>query len=318
MINKVKKFLGNNVIFTLFLIIILITAGWMVWKSTLVKAIARVETINSIAKSEIEYQVKNEEETENNRFEYTDVGTFYHSPSGVVEGPFQYLYTDEFYFSWDTIARYIGDNGRYGYLNKDGSLITEPIFLEAAEFQDGSARVCQEEGKIYYIDENATRITKDYCDGSLTFEMQGEFARVQTADGTWGIINRKDEMILSGADSIEELPMVTCLGSAVIDGKAVLFELDPFDGEEEIRIIAYYDAFAKISYVYCGEFAFVWTEDGKKGVVDYKGDIIVPAEYQDIEFEYLGDDLIMDNLIFIAQDTKGMRHVIKAKGVDFV
>lgn len=318
MINKVKKFLGNNVIFTLFLIIILIAAGWMVWKSTLVKAIARVETINSIAKSEIEYQVKNEEETENNRFEYTDVGTFYHSPSGVVAGPFQYLYTDEFYFSWDTIARYIGDNGRYGYLNKDGSLITEPIFLEAAEFQDGTARVCQEEGKFYYINENATRITKDYCDGPLTFEMQGEFARVQTTDGTWGIINQKDEMILSGADSIEELPMVTCLGSAVIDGKAVLFELDPFDSEEEIRIIAHYDAFVKISYVYCGEFAFVWTADGKMGVVNYTGDIIVPAEYQDIDFEYLGDDLNMDNLIFITQDTKGMRYVIKAKGVDFV
>lgn len=125
-------------------------------------------------------------------------------------------------------------------------------------------------------------------------------------------------MILSGADSIEELPMVTCLGSAVIDGKAVLFELDPFDSEEEIRIIAHYDAFVKISYVYCGEFAFVWTADGKMGVVDYKGDIIVPAEYQDIDFEYLGDDLNMDNLIFIAKDTKGMQHVIKAKGVDFV
>lgn len=105
MINEVKKFLGNNVIFTLFLIIILIASGWMAWKGTLITAITRVETINSIAKNEIEYQVKNEEETENNRFEYTDVGAFYHSPSGVVAGPFQYLYADEFYYSWDTIAR---------------------------------------------------------------------------------------------------------------------------------------------------------------------------------------------------------------------
>ena len=54
------------------------------------------------------------------------------------------------------------------------------------------------------------------------------------------------------------------------------------------------------------------------GVVDYKGDIIVPAEYQDIMYEHIGDDLRMDNLIFIAQDTKGIHHVIKAKGDDFV
>lgn len=318
MINKVKKFLGDNMVLTFFMLVSLVVIGCITWKYTLVKAVNSVETINSISKNDAECLVKSGETSGDHCFEYTDVGTFYHSPSGVVAGPFKYLYTDEFYFSWDTIARYIGDNGLYGYLNKDGSLITEPIFLDAAEFQDGTARVCQEDGKVYYIDENAKRITKDYCDGSLTFEMQGEFARVQTNDGTWGIINQKDEMIFSGADSIEELPMVTCLGSAVIDGKAVLFELDPFDSEEEIRIIAHYDSFVKISYVYCGEFAFVWTEDGQSGVVNYKGDIIVPAEYQDIKFEYLGDDHNMDNLIFIAQDTKGMRHVIKAKGVDFV
>ena len=299
MIYKLKKFFEDNVIFTFFMIIVLIVVSCMVWKNTLAKAVNSVETINSISKSNADYLVKSEEESEDERFEYTDIGIFYHSPSGVVAGPFQYLYTDELCFSWDTIARYIGDNGLYGYLNKDGSLITEPIFLEATEFQDGTARVCQENNKIYYIDENASRITRDYYDGSLAFEMQGEFARVQTDDGTWGVINRRDEMILSGADSIEELPMVTCLGGAVIDGKAVLFELDPFAGEEEIRIISHYDAFVKISYVYCGEFAFVWTEDGQMGVVDFKGDIIVPAEYQDIKYEYLGDDLNMDNLIFI-------------------
>lgn len=148
--------------------------------------------------------------------------------------------------------------------------------------------------------------------------MQGTFARVQTEDGKWGIINQKDEMIMSRADLIEELPMVTCLGSAVIDGKAVLFELDPFEGDDEIRIIARYDSFVKISYVHCGMFAFVWTEDGLMGVVDGYGDVIVPAEYQNIEFEFIRDDFTMDNLMFIAQDSEGLTHVIKAKGEDFI
>lgn len=141
------------------------------------------------------------------RFEYTPFGIVYHSPSGVDADPFKFLYTDEFYFSWNTIARYIGDNGMFDYLNEDGRLLTEPIFIEAAEFQDGTARVRQENGKINYIDAETNRITKDYHDGS------------------WRIINRKEEMILSGANMIEELLLVAGLGSAIVDGKAVLFEL---------------------------------------------------------------------------------------------
>lgn len=140
MINKVKKFLGDNVIFTFLLIILLIVAGCVAWKYTLVKAITSVETINSISKSDADYPVKSEEAAEDSRFEYTAFGTIYHSPSGVVAGPFPYLYAHDFYCSWDTIARYIGDNGVYGYLKKDGGLLTEQIFLEVSEFQDGTAK----------------------------------------------------------------------------------------------------------------------------------------------------------------------------------
>lgn len=318
MIKKMKVFLANNVMLTIFLVVILIITGCVTWKCTMRFVIDRVQPINCIDDRNEDY-VDNEMNTSSdNRFEYTADGTVYHTPSGVDAGPFNYLYTDEFYFSWDTIARYIGDNGKYGYLNKDGSLLTEPIFVDAAEFKDGTARVQQEDGKIYYIDKDAKRITKDYQDGASTFEMQGLYCRVQTEDGNWGIINRKDEMIFSGADLIEDLPTVTSLGSAVVDGKAVLFELFPFDGEEEIKIIARYDSFVKISYVYSGDFAFVWTEEDLMGVVDYNGDVIVPAKYQNIGSAYLGDELTMSELVFLAHDEKGTVHVIKAKGENVV
>lgn len=174
-------------------------------------------------------------------------------------------------------------------------------------------------GKIFYINEDGKRITKDYQDGSSNFEMQGLYCRVQEADGTWGIINRKDELIFSGAEKIEDLPMVTCLGSAIVDGNAVLFELLPLeDDEEEIRIIASYDSFVNISYVYSGEFAFVWTADNLVGVVDYNGDLIIPAVYQEIEYDYLGDDHSMNTLVFLAHDEKGIVHVINAKKGDTV
>lgn len=307
MIKKMKAYLANNLILSVVLAAFLAVVVGLIWKYTLHSATDAVSKINSISEQHA-YETDDE-----NLFEYTALGTIYHAPTGRTVGPFKYLYTDELYFRWEAVARYIGDNGKYGYINKDGSLLTEPIFINAAEFEDGTARVQEEVGKVYYINDEGERITRDYQDGSLTFEMQGSYCRVQEFDGTWGIINREDEMIFSGAEIIEELPMVTCLGSAVVDGKAVLFELFPFEqSEEEIKIIANYDSFVKISYVYGGEFAFVWTKDNLMGVVNYKGEVIIPAIYPEIEFEYYGED--MDEPIFLASDKKGMIHVIRMKG----
>ena len=87
--------------------------------------------------------------SEDNQFEYTPFGTIYHAPTGTDAGPFKYLYTDEFYFSWETVARYIGDNGKYGYIKKDGSLLTDPVFMDATEFEDGTARVQEESGEDF-------------------------------------------------------------------------------------------------------------------------------------------------------------------------
>lgn len=318
MIKKMKNCFANNLILSAVLVILGLIIACSIWRYTLNIATDAAPAINRMDK-QVAYEtdhVKNI--SEDNRFEYTPFGTIYHAPTGTDAGPFKHLYTDEFYFSWETIARYIGDNGKYGYLKKDGNLLTDPIFIEATEFEDGTARVREESGKIFYINEDGKRITKDYQDGSSNFEMQGLYCRVQEAGGTWGIINRKDEMIFSGAEMIENLPVVTCLGSAILDGNAVLFELLPFEDDEEVRIIASYDSFVRISYVYSGEFAYVWTADNLMGVVDYNGNLIVPTVYQEIECEYLGDDHSMNTLVFLAHDEKGIVHVINARNGDTV
>ena len=319
MIKKMKNCFANNLLLSAVLVVLGLIIACSIWRYTLNIATAAVQAINRM-EGQGAYESDSVKNTsEGNRFEYTPFGTIYHAPTGMDAGPFKHLYTDEFYFSWETVARYIGDNGKYGYLKKDGSLLTDPIFIEATEFEDGTARVREEAGKIFYINEDGKRISKDYQDGSSNFEMQGLYCRVQEADGTWGIINQKDEMIFSGAEMIEDLPMVTCLGSAIVNGNAVLFELLPFeDNEEEIRIIASYDSFVRISYVYSGEFAYVWTADNLMGVVDYNGDLIVPAAYQEIEYAYLGDDHSMNTLIFLAHDEKGIVHVINARNGDAV
>lgn len=296
------------------LVIFGIIVACLAWKYTLHIATGAVPAINQM-NEQIAYETDCAKNTsEENRFEYTQFGTIYHAPTGIDVGPFKYLYTDEFYFSWENVARYIGNNGKYGYLKKDGNLLTDPIFVEAAEFADGTARVQETSGKIYYINEEGKRITKDYQDGSLTFEMQGLYCRVQEEDGTWEIINRDDKVIFSGAEMIGDLPNVTCLGSAIVDGKAVLFELLPFEqNEEEIRIIANYESFVRISCVYNGQFAFVWTEDNLMGVVDYDGNVIVTPEYQKIEYAYRGGDYTMDELVFIAHGNNGIIQVINAR-----
>lgn len=93
----------------------------------------------------------------------------------------------------------------------------------------------------------------------------------------------------------------------------------PFeDNEEEIKIIANYDSFVSISYVYSGEFAFSRTVDNLMGAVDYNGNLIVPAVYQEIEYDYLGDDHSMNTLVFLAHDEKGIVHVINARKGDTV
>ncbi len=38
----------------------------------------------------------------------------------------------------------------------------------------------------------------------------------------------------------------------------------------------------------------------------------------DFDYEFIRDDFTMNNLMFMAQDNKGLTHVIKAKGEDFV
>lgn len=319
MIKRMKNCFANNLILSVLLVILGIIVACSIWRYTLYIATATVPTINQM-NEQIAYETDCAPNTsEENLFEYTPFGTIYPASTGIDAGPFKHLYTDEFYFSWENVARYIGDNGKYGYINKDGSLLTDPIFIEATEFEDGTARVREESGKIFYINEEGKRITKDYQDGSSNYEMQGLYCRVQEEDGTWGIINRKDEMIFSGAEMIEDLPMVTCLGSAIVDGNAVLFELLPFEqSEEEIRIIASYDSFVNISYVYSGEFAFVWTTDNLMGVVDYKGDLIVPAEYREIEYDYLGDDHSINTVVFLAHDENGIVHVINGRKGDTV
>lgn len=141
MIKKLKAFLVDNLILSAVLAMILAVVVCLGWKATLTSVVATIPAINRMAEPYSNKTDYAKNTYEDNRFEYTPLGVIYHAPTGTDAGPFQYLFTDEFYFSWETVARYIGDNGKYGYVNKDGALLTEPIFIDAAEFEDGTASI---------------------------------------------------------------------------------------------------------------------------------------------------------------------------------
>lgn len=306
MVEKIRTYLKKHTIQTIVLLVLVAAIGIMLWRHHVYLKVNQSSATESITNEQATSDAGEKTASEDRPYEYTSAGIIYHTASGAAAGPFVFLYTDDFEHYGSTIARYIGDNGKYGYLNKDGSLLTEPIFIDAVAFQNGTARVSRKAGKIYYINKEAERITKDYSDGIENYEMQGHYCRVQLEDGTWGIITREDKIVFSGADMIEELPFVTSLGSAVVDGKAVLLQLDPDDEDEEVKVIASYDEFIKISQVYGEDFAYVWTADDKMGVVDYKGDVIVPAEYQKIEHAYVGEDIESLEHVFLAHDENGI------------
>ena len=312
-LQKIKCFLKKNWLFAVGFVIIAVVMIILILKSTFTSAINMVLPVyETISQKNAVSSYDNVTETKGTNIIYSEKGVLFQGESGEQAGPFLFVYKDDIYFSWDTVARYIGQNGKIGYIRKDGTILTDPLYIEAAEFQDGTAKVSETENSIYYINSDGQRITRDYVDGSDCFEMQGSFARVQTSDGKWAIINRKDEMVFSGANSIEELPEVTTIGSAVFNGHAILFSLEPWT-DEEFSIIAEYNNFSEISYVYIGKYAYVWTNDGKMGVVNCKGDVVVPAVYQYIEYKSIGDDLSDDNIAFLAHTLEGTIDVIKLR-----
>lgn len=251
------------------------------------------------------------------RDEYTveygaDGYAYLFDPMGeCIAGPYLYI-EEDLNWTWNKACRYIGINGLIGYLYNYAEEITPPKFIEACEFVDGVALVSEKEGSVYFIDDKGNRVTKDYVD-AFSFEHQGNYARVMMEDGKWGIIDRYDEVVFSGADSINELPSVTVLGSAIVDGHAVLFQLG-YSEENPFRIVKEYEQFVDISYIHRGDFAIVKDASGMYGVINWNGEIIVSANYKSIELEVIEVEegaCYAEQILFRLQNQDGSYSILK-------
>ncbi|MCM1218542.1 MAG: WG repeat-containing protein [Lachnospiraceae bacterium] len=217
-------------------------------------------------------------------------------------GPYKYIEEEDLK---SELCRFVGDNGLFGYLSTaDGHAVIEPKYTKASRMSNGSACVSEGDG-VYYISEAGDRITDGYyLDGYPFAESYGEYARVQTEDGNWAIITKKEEIILGGLDAVNRLPSATALGSAVRNGHALLFAFSGVDGRE-FHIVKEWEEFCEISEVYWGECAIVKNHEGLCGVVARNGDIVLPAQYLSIEWSRVFLDGSNDRMMFQMQKQDG-------------
>ena len=109
----------------------------------------------------------------------------------------------------------------------------------------------------------------------IEFESQDNYARVKLDTGKWAIINSNYEIVFTGADKINPLPMVESIATAVVDGKAVMLSL--WITDDTLDLYAVYDDYVDISEMYAGMAASVRNADGLYGGVDYSRKIVAPV-----------------------------------------
>ena len=82
----------------------------------------------------------------------------------------------------------VNTGNKWGYINKEGELVINDIFVEAGDFSGGDARVKKEYGTYsYYIDKQGNYINKPNKEIFNNFS-EG-FARIRIGD-KWGFVNQ--------------------------------------------------------------------------------------------------------------------------------
>lgn len=141
--------------------------------------------------------------------------------------------------------------------------------------------------------------------GAYSWESQGNFARVKNPDG-WAIIDRQNNILLDKCSTINTLPEIATKGTAIRDGKALIFALSYAQDSNRVYILAEIPDVSEISDIYYNEFAIIKGLDGY-GAVSLDGSIIIPPKYTQVDWEAIpfDDDTYGSKIIFKCQTEKG-------------
>lgn len=304
-ILKIRTIFKENVwllIATLVMAVLILAFLWK-WSLQRADALVGASSVNALieqcidSEGEVTLAAKNNLETveivfmESKAYLTDNNGT-------IVFGPCDFIFDDFSCSNHERIFRYVdSSNGLIGFgqVKEDKVDILYPAVLSrTSKMADGSACV-QENENYYFIDSKGERLTQNYTNAYPFAEAQGSYARVQTEEGRWAIINRKDEIVLGDFDSINKLHYLSLVGSGIKDGKAVLFNLEEFDGNHP-EITNEFTEYIGIEEPFEGsDIAIVTTRGGKKGVLCiWNGDIVVPALYEEIQWGVVDTEEIED------------------------
>ena len=211
--------------------------------------------------------------------------------------------------TWDFIGesvngyRIMGRNGLYGFANEEGKQVIAPSYAKVENFSEGLAAVLNAEGKWGFIDEKGNTVIEP---GFITANSVTDGrALVKTEDGLYGYIDTDGEMVIDAIYS-EAYPFsegLACVkigdayGYIDIDGNLVIpaiYEL-AFDFSEGFAVVkqgAYglieRDGNCKLEPAYSQLSPAVnmgllkATKNGKTGIINTLGDILLPLSFQDI------------------------------------
>lgn len=297
--KNVLKIFKKNKWFMVVSIIILLFYGVIGWNWSLHKASEsrKDDAINTFALSARMEEEADCDDNVTGKEPYVSIKegkAYWDNPSGEhLFGPCRKIYQEDIHsYDHEKFFRYVDENGLIGYGKLDGmdiQVIHDAVFTEASEMKEGSA--CVKEGdEYYYIDKTGERFTfEKYLSAYPFAESQGSYARVEKPDGTWAVINRSEEEVLSGFESIYELPYFTTIGYGVINGKTVFF-----DSMNDFQTVWELEESLEIEQLYGTDYAVTVSKaDGTKGVVSvWNGEKLTHSGYEEITFGYvcIGED----------------------------
>lgn len=249
---------------------------------------------------------------------YDDNGEYLLSPKGIkVTGPYLKIYSEDISETDQFICRYVDKNGLIGYMNQDGTKITKPIFIQASRYiENAPVRVKTTKSGVYYIDNSFERISEDFAEGS-EFEHQGCYARVKLlTTQKYAIINKKGEVIFDGdIDYINPLPDVLCLATAKLsDGRVAILSLNS-GNDNSVNILYKTDerCYLGVSEMHFDTYAYIKDNDNNVGAIDFKGNVIIPLEYERIDAKIINSQdskFLGDRVEFTCYKNDGTLRII--------
>lgn len=166
---------------------------------------------------------------------------------------------------------YTGADGRalWGYVDRTGAPATEAQYVKAGRFCGGMAFVVPEEGRGHFIDRGLARFSAEIFEDSLGFH-EGLAAVKQ--DGLWGFLNAEGGMAIPAQfDTAESFSD----GLALVSTGADRFYIDT--SGRRVLDASQYDS--------CGSFSEGMApvcRDGRYGMVDSGGELVIALEYDAI------------------------------------